>query len=64
MTDKKGSWSNGQALFPSVVGCDMEHGAQIAVYMGHGCGRMVCGVLLALKETKGGRFHGFQRKFH
>ena len=34
----------------------MEHGAQIAVYMGLGCGRMVCGVLLALKEKeiKGG----------
>ena len=28
---------NGKALFLSVLGCDMERGAQISVYMGRGC---------------------------
>ena len=28
---------NGMVLFLSVLGCDMERGAQISVYMGRGC---------------------------
>ena len=28
---------NGMVLFLSVLGCDMERGAQMSVYMGRGC---------------------------
>ena len=35
--DRQKKAGNGMVLFPSVLGCDMEHGAEISVYMGHGC---------------------------
>jgi hypothetical protein len=34
---KKKKAGDGMGLFLSVLGCDMERGAQISVYMGRGC---------------------------
>ena len=44
-------------LFPSVLGCDVERGAQVSVYMGRGCHPVTCVVLLAPACTTN------QRKF-
>ena len=46
-TNKAG---NGMVLFPSLLGCNMEHGAQIAVYMGRGCHQW--GVVFCLPQQE------------
>ena len=49
-TKKAGS---GMVLFLSVLGCDMERGAQISVYMGRGCHEWGVAFCLAPTKTKG-----------
>ena len=47
---------NGMVLFPSLLSCDMESGAQIAAYMGRGCHCVTFEVwffYLASTKTKG-----------
>ena len=47
-------------LFPSVLGCDMERGAQISVYMGV-TNEVWC---LASSNKNQRKFHGVQFNFH
>ena len=54
---------NGMVLFPSLLGCDMERGAEIAVYMGHGCPQWGV-VLCSLPKKDQRKFHSVQCNLH